>query len=96
MDTITKTVRLSSNLRLVAGTKAITVDLPPGATVADLLHALRRVSPALGDHVLDSDGGLKTGMQLLIDGRHIDFLQGLRSPVESASELFLIPPVFGG
>ncbi len=96
MTTITKTIRLSANLRQVAGSKEAVVDVPAGATAADLLQALRRAYPALGDHILEPDGNLKAGIQLLIDGRHIDFLQGLKSPVDFARDIFLIPPVSGG
>jgi len=96
MNTITKTVRLSAQLRQLAGGKVAVVDVPPGATAADLLRALDRAYPLLGARILDENGQLHTGIQFLIDGRHIDFLQGLESPVEQAQDLMLIPPVLGG
>jgi molybdopterin synthase sulfur carrier subunit len=96
MNTITKTVRLSAQLRQLAGGKEAIVDVPPGATVADLLQALNQAYPPLGARILDENGRLHAGIQLLIDGRHIDFLQGLDSPVEQARDLMLIPPVLGG
>jgi molybdopterin synthase sulfur carrier subunit len=93
---ITKTVRLSATLRQLAGAKMIEVDVSGSATAADLLQALRQAYPALGAFVLEADGSLKAGIQLLIDGRHIDFLQGLQSPVVPARDLFLMPPIAGG
>jgi molybdopterin synthase sulfur carrier subunit len=96
MTTITKTIRLSATLRQLAGAKAAVVSVPPGATAADLLRALASEYPALGARVLDDDGHLTAGIQMLIDGRHIDFLQGLDSPVEQAKDLMLIPPISGG
>jgi len=96
MTTIQKTVRLSANLRQLAEAKEVIVSVQHGATVDDLLRALRQAYPALGARVLEADGSLKTGIQLLVDGRHIDFLQGLQSPVDLARDLFLIPPISGG
>jgi molybdopterin synthase sulfur carrier subunit len=96
MNSITKTIRLSASLRQIAGAKEAVVDVPPGATVAELLDALTRAYPALGARILDDNGSLNAGIQLLIDGRHIDFLQGVDSPVEQARDLMLIPPVSGG
>jgi molybdopterin synthase sulfur carrier subunit len=96
MTNITKTIRLSASLRQIAGAKEVAVDVPPGATVADLLGALAAAYPALGARILDDGGSLNAGIQLLIDGRHIDFLQGVDSPVEQAGDLMLIPPVSGG
>lgn len=93
---IQKTVRLSATLRQLAGAKEVTVTVRQGATVDDLLQALRQAYPALGARILEADGSLKTGIQLLVDGRHIDFLQGLQSPVDVAGDLFLIPPISGG
>ncbi len=96
MNTITKTIRLSAQLRQLAGDKVAVVEVAPGATVADLLQAINRAYPRLGARILDEQGHLHAGIQCLIDGRHIDFLQGLESPVEQAGDLMLIPPVLGG
>jgi len=96
MNTITKTIRLSAQFRQLAGGKVAVVDVPPGATVADLLQAINRAYPALGARILDEHGKLHAGIQFLIDGRHIDFLQGFESPVEQAGDMMLIPPVLGG
>jgi molybdopterin synthase sulfur carrier subunit len=96
MNPITKTIRLSANLRQLAGAREGSVDLPPGATVADLLAALGKSYPALADFVRVEDGGLQAGVQVVIDGRHIEFLQGIESPVAQAQDVMLIPPLAGG
>ncbi|MCD4686409.1 MAG: MoaD family protein [Anaerolineae bacterium] len=96
MDTITKTVKLSATLRQLANAKVIEVDLMPGATVRDLLQVLTVRYPALAAFILASDDMLKPGIQLLVDGRHIDFLQGFDTPLEQAQQVFLIPPIMGG
>lgn len=96
MTTLTKTIRLSASLRQLAGAKEAVVGISPGATVADLLAALTVTYPALGARILDDNGCLNAGIQLLIDGRHIEFLQGAETPVDQAQDLMLIPPISGG
>ncbi len=91
-----KTVKLSANLRTIAGAKTIDVPVHDNATVRDLLRALSHVNPTLGAHVFDDDGKLTTGIQLLVGGRHIDFLQGLDTPIGNVTEFMLIPPLSGG
>ena len=94
-DTI-KTLKLSASLRTIAGAKLVDVPVNGDATVRDLLHAIQQVNPALGERVIADDGQLDTGIQFLVGGRHIDFLQGLDTPVGDVTEFLLIPPVSGG
>jgi molybdopterin synthase sulfur carrier subunit len=94
-DTI-KTVKLSANLRVIAGTKSLEVTVGKDATARDLLHAIRQANPALGARVIDDKGQLDAGIQFLVDGRHIDFLQGLDTPIGDVAQVMLIPPVSGG
>ncbi len=96
MDTITKTVKLSATLRQIADAKVLEVDLARDATVRDLLQVLSVRYPALAEFILASSDALKPGIQLLVDGRHIDFLQGFDTPLEQAQQVFLIPPIMGG
>jgi MoaD family protein len=91
-----KTVKLLATLRSVAGAKEVSVPVGADATVRDLLRSINRVNPALGAHILEVDGQLKSGIQCLVGGRHIDWLQGLDTPVAGADSLMLIPPVSGG
>jgi molybdopterin synthase sulfur carrier subunit len=91
-----KTVRLLATLRTVAGAKEISVPVGADATVRDLLQSINRVNPALGARILEDDGQLKNGFQLVVGGRHVDLLQGLDTPVADADNLMLIPPVSGG
>ena len=96
MNETTKTIRLSATLRTIAGAKTIDVPIPPGATVRDLLIRLIDAHPLLADRVIGPDGGLSEGIQLIIGGRHIDFLQGLDTPVGAPDDVLLIPPLSGG
>jgi MoaD family protein len=83
-------------LRQIAGAKTIEVELAPDATVRTLFQNLSADYPALAEFVLASDDALKPGIQLLVNGRHIDFLDGVDTALDDAQTIFLIPPVIGG
>jgi MoaD family protein len=91
-----KEIRLSAGLRKVAGSKAVDVPVTPAATVRDLLHSLRETNPALAAHILTDDGNLIESFRLIVSGQHIDFLQGLDTPIHETDEIMLIPPLMGG
>lgn len=96
MDTMIKTIRLSAQLRTVAGAKTVDVVVPQDGTVRDLLLGLFQANEPLASHILGDGGGLNPGIQMLVGGRHIDFLQGLDTPLAGANDLMIIPPLAGG
>ena len=91
-----RTVRLLASLRSFAGTTAITLTTGPEATVRDLFEALRREHPALAARVLTDAGQLQPGVQMVVNGRHIDFLDGLDTAIARDADVVLIPPTAGG
>lgn len=95
-STPTVTVKLSASLRAAAGLKEAHLPWTPAMTVRDLLYALGALNPALAERLLDHDQGLSKGVQVLVNGRHIDFLSGLDTPISAADKVMLIPPVGGG
>ncbi|MEW6579347.1 MAG: ubiquitin-like small modifier protein 1 [Chloroflexota bacterium] len=90
------TVRLSASLRAAAGAKEVTVPCAPDTTVRTLLHAIGAANPALAERLLDAQQDLNKGTQVLVNGRHIDFLGGLDTPIQATDSVMLIPPVGGG
>ena len=90
------TVRLLASLRPVVGTKSIAVPTSPDATVRDLLRALPGTHAALAERVLVGEAELAPGIQVVINGRHIDFLQGLDTPLSATDDVVLVPPLAGG
>jgi molybdopterin synthase sulfur carrier subunit len=91
-----KSVRLSAGLRRVAGAKAVDVPTGPQTTARDLLRRLCEVKPALAERILTPDGELADGIMMIVGGRHIDFQQGLDTPIGAADEVIIIPPLSGG
>ncbi len=89
-------VYLYATLRERAGgRRVIEVDLPEGATVRDALLAASREAPGLYDEVVE-DGRVRVMYKVLVDGRDVDFLEGLSTRLRDGSEVHVFPPVAGG
>lgn len=86
--------RLFADLAERAGTRRVTVDPGPEATVSEALTALFDAHPELRDRVLD-DGTVADHLTILNDGEPLGE-DGLEEPVEPGAELALFPPVSGG
>ncbi len=90
------TVRLVASLRARTKAKSLNVAVPVNAAARDVVTAIQQQQPVLAAYALDAQGQLMPGVLLLVNGRHIDLLQGLDTPVNAADDLLLMPPVAGG
>jgi molybdopterin converting factor subunit 1 len=77
-------VRLFARAKDLAGAAAVTVELPPGATVADLRRRLAADHPALA--------ALLERCAVAVD----DEFAGDALPLPADAEVALLPPVSGG
>jgi sulfur-carrier protein len=77
-------VQFFSQLKEIVGTSEIALDLPAGATVADLLAQLHRAHPALE----------KWDRNLLV-GAGVEFV-GRDYIIQPNDQIALMPPVQGG
>lgn len=75
---------LFAKLRDAAGSEAVAVQLPPGATVADLRRQLGEAYPALA--------GLLERSAVAVNHEFADDLH----PLQGGDEVAIIPPVSGG
>ena len=89
-------VRVYATLRDLLGTSELAVDPDGCATAGDLLQRLSAAYPALGQKLWDKEGRLSGLVTVLLNGRMVNFLQGLETPVSPDDELNLFPPVGGG
>lgn len=91
---MTITVKVFGGLRELAASSAITVSLPLGTTITDLLVVLHRRIPALHEKL---ETGLADGyINILLNGRNIRFLDGLRTRLPAGATVAFLPPVGGG
>lgn len=84
MRSATFQVLLFGPAREAVGSERAAVEVPLPATAAQVLTALGRIHPALGD--------LMPRSRVAVNRRYVD----LDSPVKSGDELAIIPPVGGG
>jgi molybdopterin converting factor subunit 1 len=81
---MTLRVRLFARARDLAGAEALSLELPDGATVADLRRRLVEACPALAP--------LLPRCALAVDGEFADDAL----PLTEAAEVAVLPPVSGG
>lgn len=77
-------VRVFALARQLTGQESLAVDLPPGATVADLRRAMAEQHPALADLV--AHALFAVNAQYAADA----------TPIPADADLACIPPVSGG
>ncbi len=91
---MTITVKVFGGLRELAASSAITISLPLGTTVAALLVALHRRVPALHEKL---ETGLADGyINILLNGRNVRFLDGLKTRLPAGATIAFLPPIGGG
>lgn len=89
-------IKLFATLREIAGTKEISVPLPDGATVRDLMQLIGQISTALHDKIITPEGTFTGLVHVYVSGRNVEWLQGLDTVIRESDDVFLIPPVAGG
>jgi sulfur-carrier protein len=89
-------VKVYATLRDLLGTRAIDLDITQATTIRQLLDDLVAVYPALADKLRDSQGNLTGQVHIMLNGRPIEFLDGLATQVVPTDTLSLFPPVGGG
>ena len=76
----------------VMGTFQIEVDLPEGATVLDLIDYIdRNIHPGFRSMILDEKGEVKYPVEIAVNGRRIDFLQGLHTKINEGDQVLFSP-----
>lgn len=90
-------VNFYATLRNIVGAKAIEFQLPPGATVQDLLDEMIACYPALKAELLNEHGEMYTHVHIFVNGRDASFLEnGMNTPLQPDDQLGVFPAVGGG
>jgi len=72
------------------------VDLPEGSTVFDLMKKLASRSIDLDNQIFDSSGKVREDVNVMVNGRHSESLNGPDTTLAAGDEVALFPVVMGG
>ncbi len=90
-------IKVYGTLRSVVGnSKEIKVHRSGRITARKVLEQLLVPYPGLEKKILHEGGTLQGGVQILVNGRSIRFLDGLDTLLEDGDQLALFPPIGGG
>jgi len=93
-------IRAYATLRDLLGTSKLDLPLDASAgaaiTAGQVLQRLAAEYPALAGKLWADDGHLTGYVTVLLNGRSIEYLRGLDTPLADDDTLSLFPPVGGG
>ncbi|MGQ9491234.1 MAG: ubiquitin-like small modifier protein 1 [Anaerolineae bacterium] len=89
-------VKAYATLRDLLGGSQFDVPLAGPATVGQVLQQFVAAYPDLATKLWDETGRLTGFVTVLLNGRSIEYLRGLQTPVGEADVISLFPPVGGG
>jgi molybdopterin synthase sulfur carrier subunit len=89
-------VRIYATLRELLETSAVELKLEQTMTAGEALERLVERFPVLDGKLWDADRVLTGYVMVLLNGRSIEWLQGLATLVTDDDALALFPPVGGG
>jgi molybdopterin synthase sulfur carrier subunit len=95
-ETVNVKVKFFTTLREITGKREDNLSLPKGSTVEELLDELsRRYGPKFVEYVFD-EGEVKPYLLVMVNGRSINFLNGLKTVLSENATVAILPPVGGG
>lgn len=88
------TIRIPTPLRsYVGGESEVAVQ---GSTVGEALEALGRRHDGLLERVLDDEGEVRRFVNLYVDDRNVESLDGLETRLSNGAVVSIVPAVAGG
>lgn len=67
-----------------------------GFTVSELIAALEKKYPGIGERLLDAEGNVRRFLNIYVNGEDIRFLQDKATAVKSGDEVSIVPAIAGG
>jgi molybdopterin synthase sulfur carrier subunit len=89
-------VVLPAALRQYGAAGPLDVQLPDGATLADVLDALAAAAPGVVRRIRDEQGQLRRFVNVYVDGEDVRRCGGIDAAVPPAAEVLVLPSVAGG
>ena len=90
-------VRFFTSLREITGKKEDEIQSPSTITVEELLARLsKKYGREFAEYLFDEKGNVRTYIQILINGRGLNALQGFGTKLKEGDTVAIFPPVGGG
>ena len=90
-------VKFFTSLREITGKKEDEIQSPSNILVKELLASLsEKYGREFNDYLYDERGKLRTYIQILVNGRGINVLQGFETKLKEGDTIAIFPPVGGG
>jgi len=91
-------VKTFASVADLVGEREIEVELEKGSTVYDLLRALfRKFGARMKKEIWDPKRDAPQAyIKIMLNGRDIDFIRGIRSELSDGDTVAIFPPVAGG
>ena len=92
------TIHTILTLKRIIGARKLDVDLADEASVEDLLSLMKkRWGEELSSHLFNPQSGcLIPHVRIMVNGRQIEFLNGIDTPLTDGDEVLILPLVAGG
>ncbi|ABL88123.1 molybdopterin synthase subunit MoaD [Pyrobaculum islandicum DSM 4184] len=89
-------VKFLASLYELTGVLKTELDVPDGISIKELISLLSMRYRNLETEILDETGNLKPMYNILVNGRAIEWLNGLATKLKDGDEVVFIPPAAGG
>lgn len=90
-------VNLYATFRLIAKTRCLNLELPPGSTVRQAVEEIVTRLPELRSHWLNAEGQIHAHVHGFVNGRDVATLPlEWETPLQVEDVLDFFPPVAGG
>jgi len=91
------TVKFFTTLREITGKKDEQFEFPRSVTVKSFLNQLsKKYGREFDEYVYDELGDVRGHLHVLVNGRSVTALQGLRTKLREGDQVAILPPVGGG
>jgi len=91
---VTVSVRIPTPLRRVTnGAAEVSAS---GSTVREMIEDLERQFPGIRGRLCEENGEIRRFVNFFVGEEDIRFLQGLETPLQSGTQVSIIPAVAGG
>lgn len=95
--TVKVLVRFFTTLREITGKKEEQIELSKSASVNSVLKKLSENYGAdFNDYMFDELGDVRSHLEILVNGRSVSTLSGLKTKLKDGDQVAILPPVGGG